>query len=716
MSRLSRDKKRDQNRAPKGDRQRPERHGGAPTALMAALIEVRVPATGTEGTQARGASVGGVPVVAASGEEIQHAVLNHLQRIARATGQAVRATVHDERIGYVVHLRVETDGSSDLAGQPVRMGASGSGSASGSGAAGQRTTPAGAAAATLLSAPTAHTAPPARADLSTPPTPPALPARSALPASVAPVTPAEAPLPADLPPRTDLPAPADPAAPAVPSASAAPVAPATPADRTDLTAPAAPPVAASPADALPVTAPSADVPPVIAPPPGIPPVPAAPTSPVTAPSADVPPVTASPTDAPPVTTPPPGVPPVPAAPTDASPVPAPGIAADPPPVTAPPVADPVAPSSAPESSGASAASGASFDKPTHALRAVRETAPTFPLRAVREPVPLGENVPTFPLRAVPEEAAETAPTFSLRAVPESAEPDGTAEAAGERPPGTAAAPLGEFGPPPVMDAAPASDRPAASPFSPPVPLPLPAPEPDRPVPGPAGAYGFPPAPAPDPVAPQSADTLTSASQDPAPTASYPRSLTSSPLIQLPVTAPDSDARPTPARGFDAVAEAVLGDGAIEETPSVLAEPMERINEAVKEGRIETAAELAERTVEESSGVLGPEHPEVLRLRELSAYIAYLAGDPVRSLTLSLDVARIRRRAGDAEAAYGNVQSAASAWRAVRDPERGLELGGELIGLWAELADEDGPAAEDVEQLDSARARMRRLTERARRTD
>jgi hypothetical protein len=136
---------------------------------------------------------------------------------------------------------------------------------------------------------------------------------------------------------------------------------------------------------------------------------------------------------------------------------------------------------------------------------------------------------------------------------------------------------------------------------------------------------------------------------------------------------------------------------------------------VKAGRIEVAAGLAEGAVGEASATLGPDHAEVLKLRELTAYIAYLAGDPVRSLRLSLDLARIRRRTGDAEAAYGNIQSAASAWRAVRDPQQGLDLGRDLIGLWTELTAEDGPAADDIEQLESARARMGRLTERARKS-
>ena len=105
---------------------------------------------------------------------------------------------------------------------------------------------------------------------------------------------------------------------------------------------------------------------------------------------------------------------------------------------------------------------------------------------------------------------------------------------------------------------------------------------------------------------------------------------------------------------------------------------------------------------------------MLHLGELTAYISYLAGDPVRAFHLSLDLARQRRQARDGEAAYGNVRSAATAWRAVRDPEHGLRLGRELIDLWTRLTAEGGPAADDVEELESARARMARLTERARR--
>ncbi|WP_427921956.1 tetratricopeptide repeat protein [Streptomyces sp. cg40] len=316
---------------------------------------------------------------------------------------------------------------------------------------------------------------------------------------------------------------------------------------------------------------------------------------------------------------------------------------------------------------------------------------THRLRAVPEPEPeggaAGQVVPTFPLRAVPESAGATAPTFPLSAVPESAQTG--------MPLGSVQAPTGQFGPPPSMDA-PAQALPALPPVA------------DAP---PADAERLPFTAERLPFTAEPLPFTAERASQPAP-APAP-----APIPDLVLTAPEPDPKPTPARGFDAVAEAVLGDDPVAtagEGVAFLAEPMALINEAVKAGRIEEAAGLAERTVDEAAGALGTDHLEVLRLRELTAYIAYLAGDPVRSFHLSLDLAGIRHRAHDAEGAYGNVQSAATAWRAVRDPGQGLSLGRALIDLWTELATEDGPAVDDIEQLESARARMGRLTERARR--
>ncbi|WP_031185262.1 tetratricopeptide repeat protein [Streptomyces sp. NRRL F-5635] len=355
--------------------------------------------------------------------------------------------------------------------------------------------------------------------------------------------------------------------------------------------------------------------------------------------------------------------PAPTEPGSAAPAPA-----DPAPVASAP-ADP--PSAARASAAPASAAPAPMD-PASVAPAPASPAPADPeetpvrhdlaTHVLRLVTPAGDGAPTFTLRALPEPAGDGVPTFTLRALP---------EPAGGTPPGTVAPPTGVFGPPPVMDTGTAGAPEGPEP---------------RPMPTPA-ARPTPAAPAPD-------------------------------LGPRPDPYADPDPKPTPARGFDAVAEAVLGDAPLTApgdatTPALLAEPTARINEAVKEGRTQDAARLAEQTAAEASDTLGPEHPEVLRLRELTAYIAYLSGDPDRAFRLSLDLARIHRRAGDAEAAYGNVQSAATAWRGVRDPARGLELGHDLVGLWDELAAEDGPAAEEAEELESVRARMGRLTARAR---
>ncbi|MFE2584360.1 tetratricopeptide repeat protein [Streptomyces sp. NPDC059378] len=372
--------------------------------------------------------------------------------------------------------------------------------------------------------------------------------------------------------------------------------------------------------------------------------------------------------------------------------------------TAPPK-DVPAPAPAPEPPAAPA--------PAPAARAV-PAAPVTPAWQPEDAVPVRQEQPTHLLRALPDHAPQAdqpdpaqsgprshpqspsrlddpAPTFRLRVVSEP--PPAT-------PYGTAVAPTGEFGPPPAMDGPPA---PA------PAPGPLPLPGPLTPLPAPAPAAlppaAEPPSPAAEPRGPASASAFG------APLGGAPE-----PHLD-PYAVPDPDPKPTPARGFDAVAEAVLGDepptgSAGTDAPALLAEPIARISGAVKAGQIDVAAALAERTVAEASGTLGPEHPEVLRLLELTAYIAYLAGDPLRAFHLSLDLSRVHRRAGDAEAAYGNVQSAAAAWRAVREPVQGLQLGQELLGLWTELTFEDGPAAEDLGPLESARTRMNRLAERA----
>ncbi len=537
MARLSRGKKRDQQRA------------AHPAAPVAAPIEVHVPASGPD---AGAASVGGVRVVAAPGEEVQQAVLTHLYNLAFTTGHAVHAVIHDERIGYVVPLQMDPDGASRFSADPVPMAPPeerGYGVGADSEPAGVQGPPR----SVPGPGPGAATAPPARGEWG------------------------------------------ESGGPGVADGRSMPQAPFAPAD----------------------------------------------------------------------------------------------------------VPGPPAGSAEPEQPRR--------DLPTHLLRQVdepvRDAAPTFRMRSVPEAAPVEDTAPP----ASPPPADEAPQTFTLRALPEP--PPGHA-------PGTVAPPTGEFGPPPVMDAPrdtawPAAQTPPAGPawpedsaWPPAAPAdsanPAESADPTPPAPSPRSAdtawpaapvqpaYPAPPAwpaeparpaePAPPaeparPVAPvQPPRPLNAERPAPRPSSLFPDpALLADPL-------PDPEPKPTPPRGFDAVAEAVLGDDPLtvvtgdDGAPPLLAEPLARINEAVKEGRTDRAVELADQTLEQAYGTLGPEHPEVLHLRELAAYIAYLADDQARSFQLSLDLAHARHRAGDAEAAYGNIQSAFTAWRAVRDPLLGLELG------------------------------------------
>ncbi|MFR9795443.1 tetratricopeptide repeat protein [Streptomyces sp. MS06] len=344
--------------------------------------------------------------------------------------------------------------------------------------------------------------------------------------------------------------------------------------------------------------------------------------------------------------------------------------------------------------------------------------PSTPAHAVGESASPSSR-PTATGRALPEgpETSEGPETPAAPGAPGAAEPRPPLP---EQPPGTAATSTGVFGPPPAMGAAPSPTYPPSAGSPRPHTAAGPA---GGPASGTARETTTPhqPAATAGPGTGPRPHPASGAGADPAPLRA-PVSGAGPDLTSLLAPALDAEqaaeARHTPPRGFDAVAEAVLGDdpafGA--EAPVALAEPMARISEAVASGRIEAAAELAGRTVAEASDTLGSDHREVLRLRELTAYIAYLSGEPTRAFDMSLELARVHRRAHDQEAAYGNVLSAATAWRAVRDPAHGLRLGRELLALWTRLAAVPGPAACESERLDSARARMTRLAERAARAE
>lgn len=735
-------------RRPSREKKREQRHSVSSAAPAAVPIDVHVPVVGPdEGV----ASIGGVPVAAAYGEEIQDAVLRHLHRIALATGHPVHATVHDERIGYVVPLQVCVDGASRYAGEPVRVGEPwGTPLSVAEGPAGAAVAP-----AVVAEQPSEFQVPAAssaarqapRRDKSTH-------VLRAVPESAAPAMPERAVEPDATPAQRaahgvryeyearPVPSPAGPVpSPAVAQSASAEVALPGP-------APAMPPAPEAAPRAVPVASEAGYVPDQLGGPEPVDPAVQPRREPSTLRLSTAKPAAASESVAP-------------AAPerSNREPRTMPFTAAKPVESTEPAESVPAAGGVAPS---------------TFVLRTVPEPkdgplaqpprTPDLPLTLPGVPVPPG-NTPSTPEPAhgeahfegsvapVEPQPAQHAPSFT----------------------GTVAPPTGEFGPvteptpspepsPPPAQSAPSAWQPSRATAQTPSqdttntsapglislePRPWPPNQPSTPAQVPARArdavspsapkpispepQSWPPAAPPTPL-PASMPAVTStpiheANPEAAPTS--PRPTDAPPALAPPeesaaepysapewkVAEEDPGPKPAPVREFDAVAEAVLDP---EETdggaPSPFAEPMSRINEAVKAGRINEAAEMAEQAVAQATAALGQQHPEVLRIRELTAYIAYLAGDALRSFHLSLDLARLRHHLRDPRAAYGNIQSAAAAWRAVRDPLQGLHLGRDLIDVWTELAAEAGPAADDLGQLEKARTRMGRLVERARALD
>ncbi|QYX78129.1 hypothetical protein [Streptomyces akebiae] len=845
MTRLSREQKRELKRA-----------GRVPAGLTP--IDVRVSAEA-------GATVGGMPVPPAAGESLQSAALDYLHRLALATGHPVLATVHDERIGYVVPLRIHVDGSSHYAGEPVRVGEPRGFAAEGApavreGAAvregEERIAPGMAAPAHLGEGTDAWTAPepPASAPAQAPRRDRSTHVLRAVPESAAtgrlpqeqgdsrgahpqahtsahphqdpnwqprpeqhaqadpgraPQTDAERRSPAEWQPHGGgeqqprsgwqqqgesgrEPQVGEPRARSAEwqarSVGQAPAqVPSQPEVQQEWQPQAGPEGSAHPEQHRPQPTAQPDVRPDARPESQSHPQGQAKREPSTmrlaagdpAPSAE--PVASTPEPERPKREPS-TLPLTAAKPTSgpfADPTPAPAPA-EPPPARAQ-ATEPPPPSPAPNHASSTNAPTPESAAAPHAQPAAQPVKPqprTMPLTAAKEkqgervdqgdasqPASGGVVPSTFVLRAVPEPQdgplARPPRTpglpLTLPGVPVDSEARPSApEPAQDLAPaaGTVSPPTGEFGPltdpepPPIGTASPSwhQDRAAAPPQPststprsapaslnpqpwPPAPTDAPTPEPAHtPSPGPTPESGpaslepqpWPPTPTPGPAPMPIHPQPTAPTPEPAPPATLaPPAESASDAYSAPewkVLEEDTAPKPAPVREFDAVAEAVLDPAEDGGTPSPFAEPVSRINEAVKLGRIQEAAEMAEQTVAQATATLGPQHPEVLKLRELTAYIAYLAGDALRSFHLSLDLAGLRHRMRDQRAAYGNIQSAAAAWRAVRDPLQGLHLGRDLIAVWTDLAADAGPAADDLEQLEKARTRMTRLTDRARALD
>ncbi|MFD4739884.1 hypothetical protein ACFWNR_20480 [Streptomyces virginiae] len=257
------------------------------------------------------------------------------------------------------------------------------------------------------------------------------------------------------------------------------------------------------------------------------------------------------------------------------------------------------------------------------------------------------------------------------------------------------------GPVPLPEAVPVP--PAASRAPVPLPAPVPAPpavaEVPEPTPTPAAAVVEEP-PAPRPVAPV----------EPAPVAgpaAVPAPVQEPEPVAIPEPAPELVAAPEPVPAPAPVAPPVpVPPRAAAAAPDLIEGPIERINDAIRRGWIEWAAGHARESAATAAESLGWDDPGVLRLRELNAYVAYVAGDIQRSFHSSLEIARIR--SGRQEPlALQSVHNAAAAWAKVTEPVEAIAMGRDLVALWVLAA----PTGTDTSHLDAARARIARLEER-----
>ncbi len=177
----------------------------------------------------------------------------------------------------------------------------------------------------------------------------------------------------------------------------------------------------------------------------------------------------------------------------------------------------------------------------------------------------------------------------------------------------------------------------------------------------------------------------------------------------PVMAPEPDAKAvTPVAAGAVPAPEPAGVASPPPTsPDLIDGPVARINEAIQRGWIEWAAGHARESTATAAESLGWDDPGVLRLRELNAYVAFVAGDVRRSFNSSLEIARIRSSRQD-PLALQSVHNAAAAWAKVAEPVEAIAMGRDLVALWVLAA----PEGFDTSHLDAARARIARLEERA----
>ncbi|RRR86550.1 hypothetical protein [Streptomyces sp. RP5T] len=152
-----------------------------------------------------------------------------------------------------------------------------------------------------------------------------------------------------------------------------------------------------------------------------------------------------------------------------------------------------------------------------------------------------------------------------------------------------------------------------------------------------------------------------------------------------------------------------GTAAVEEVPEELGGLVALVGRSVADGALERAAALAFRLREHTVRTFGPEHRYTLEAHALEAFVAYRNDNPVRAMTMCLELARIRHRQGDPRARE-ELKRATAAWLRIEDVPSAVEQGRDLLDVCSESENQSEPMVADATLLQVVNRRMRVLAE------
>ncbi|MET8948216.1 hypothetical protein ABZX30_32960 [Streptomyces sp. NPDC004542] len=165
---------------------------------------------------------------------------------------------------------------------------------------------------------------------------------------------------------------------------------------------------------------------------------------------------------------------------------------------------------------------------------------------------------------------------------------------------------------------------------------------------------------------------------------------------MPAQSPPLPAIHTPTPSVSASAEPVA-------VPEELVTAVTLVCETVTSGELTLAKVQAAALERQAAHHFGPDHLYTLEARALEAHVAHLMGDHATATTLSLQVAALRHRQGDARARE-DIERALASWELLATPFTAIPLGRRLLSLWDQIA-----GAAGTERYAAAEQRLSTLT-------